>query len=176
MHLAQGWPAVLALAAVSDAALPGLTAAPHLYGFFADEIYRRIDQRVRRVLCRISSLRHGWSPSCSESDQPDVAERVVTVGVDNGFLTEVHDKRLDMHPLLRAFLQRKFEADRSRVDSQIVERAAGVLIEHRLWDETFQLMQRFKQEQLIPVLVAASMDELLASGRCNDCALDRACS
>ena len=38
-----------ALASLSDAALPDLTAAPQLYGFFADEIYRRIDPRVRRV-------------------------------------------------------------------------------------------------------------------------------
>ena len=44
-------------------------------------------------------------------------------------------------------------------------RAAGVLIEYQLWDEAFELTQRFKQEQLIPHLVAASLDDLLASGR-----------
>ena len=54
VDLAQGWPAVLALASMSDAAPPDLTAAPHLYGFFADEIYRRIDRRVRRALCASS--------------------------------------------------------------------------------------------------------------------------
>jgi DNA-binding CsgD family transcriptional regulator len=70
-----------------------------------------------------------------------------------------------LHQLLRAFLQLKLVAEGSAYASQSVERAAGVLIQHRLWDEAFELIQRFKQERLITDLVGASMDELLASGR-----------
>lgn len=165
VDLAQGWPAVLALASMSDAALPDLMAVPHLYGFFADEIYRRIDRRVRRVLCELALYDTAGRHLAMSQLRPDVAEHVVAVGVDNGFLTELHDKRLDMHPLLRSFLQRKLEEEKPASTGQSVERAAGVLIKHQLWDEAFALMQRFNQERLIPVLVAASMDELLASGR-----------
>ena len=165
VDLAQGWPAVLALASVSDAVLPDLTAAPQLYGFFADEIYRRIDPPVRRVLCELALYDTDGRHLALSKMQPDVVEHVVTVGVDSGFLTELHDKRLGMHPLLRAFLQRKLEAEGDESTALSVERAAGVLIAHQLWDGAFGLMQRFNQEQLIPVLLAASMDELLASGR-----------
>ena len=150
---------------MSDAALPDLTAASHLYGFFANEIYRRIDRRVRHVLCELALYdtagRHLALSAC-----PDVVERVIATGVDNGFLTELHDKRLDMHPLLRAFLQRKLEAEGSVSATRGVERAVGVLIQHQLWDEAFELIQRFKQQRFDPHLVAASMDELFsASGR-----------
>ena len=103
VDLAQGWPAVLALASVSDAVLPDLTAAPQLYGFFADEIYRRIDPPVRRVLCELALYDTDGRHLALSKMQPDVVEHVVTVGVDSGFLTELHDKRLGMHPLLRPF-------------------------------------------------------------------------
>ena len=137
VDLAQGWPAVLALASVSDAVLPDLTAAPQLYGFFADEIYRRIDPPVRRVLCELALYDTDGRHLALSKMQPDVVERVVTVGVDSGFLTELHDKRLGMHPLLRTFLQRKLEADRlTSRQPRVVERAAGVLIAHQLWDES----------------------------------------
>ena len=51
---AQGWPAVLGLAAMASISPPDLGAMPHLYGFFADEIYYRIDRRIRRVLCELA--------------------------------------------------------------------------------------------------------------------------
>ena len=163
--LAQGWPAVLALASMSGSAPPDLTAAPHLYGFFADEIYRRIDRRDRRILCELALYDAAGRHLALSQLRPDVVERVVAVGVDNGFLTELNDERLGVHPLLRAFLQRKLEEERPASTGRSVARAAGVLMKHQLWDEAFELTQRFKQEKLIPVLVAASMDDLLASGR-----------
>ena len=165
VNLAQGWPAVLALASMSDATLPDLTAAPHLYRFFADEIYRRIDRRGRRTLCELALYDTAGRHLALSQLRPDVVDHVVAVGVDSGFLTERHDNRLDMHPLLRAFLQRKLEDDRPAATRQRVERAVDILIQHHLWDEAFEVMQRFGQERLIPVLIAASMDELLTTGR-----------
>ena len=82
-----------------------------------------------------------------------------------------------MHPLLRTFLQRKLEADSPRELSQVVGRAATSLIGHELWDEAFELMQRFDQRELLPDLIAASM-ERAACDRPNDNAacLDRGSS
>src|SRR5262245_14864095 len=50
IEVAQGWPAVLGLASMASVPPPDFSAAPHLYGFFAEEIYQRIDRSVRRVL------------------------------------------------------------------------------------------------------------------------------
>jgi LuxR family maltose regulon positive regulatory protein len=165
VELARGWPAVLALASMSGSAPPDLTAASHLYGFFADEIYRRIDRGVRRILCELALYNTTGRRLALSQLRPDVAERVVAVGVDQGFLTELADRRLDMHPLLKSFLQRKLEEERPQSIDRIVAKAVTVLMEHRLWDEAFELMQRFEQEELIPELIGAAMDELLAAGR-----------
>jgi LuxR family maltose regulon positive regulatory protein len=164
MDLTQGWPAVLGLASMSGATPPDLIAAPHLFSFFADEILKRIDRRSRRALCELALYDVEGRRLALQSLRPDAAERVVQAGVDSGLLTESNE-RLDMHPLLRTFLLRKLEGDSPRELSQVVARAAGNLIGNELWDEAFELIQRFDQRGLLPDLIGASMDRLLATGR-----------
>jgi LuxR family maltose regulon positive regulatory protein len=164
MDLAQGWPAVLALASMSGATPPDLIAAPHLFSFFADEIYKRVDRRSRKALCELALYDVEGRRLAVESLRPDAAARLVETGVNSGLLTETDD-RLEMHPLLRAFLLRKLEGQSPRELSRVVERAAGNLIGHELWDEAFELIQRFGQRALLPNLIEASMERLLATGR-----------
>jgi ATP/maltotriose-dependent transcriptional regulator MalT len=89
----------------------------------------------------------------------------VKAGVDSGFLTEAADGRLDMHPLLRDFLERKLGESDSKTMKKIVGRAVNRLIRNELWDETFELTKRFAAPEHLPKLVDAAMDRLLASGR-----------
>ena len=49
-----GWPAVLALAAISPSTPQTLTLGTDLYRFFADELYARIDEQARRGLWEIA--------------------------------------------------------------------------------------------------------------------------
>ena len=164
MDLAQGWPAVLALASMSGATPPDLIAAPHLFSFFADEVYKRIDRRSRRALCELALYDDEGRRLALERLRPDAAKRLVETGVNSGLLTE-SDERLEMHPLLRAFLLRKLEGESPRELSRVVARAAGNLIGHELWDEAFELIRRFDQRALLPNLIEASMVRLLATGR-----------
>jgi LuxR family transcriptional regulator, maltose regulon positive regulatory protein len=162
---AQGWPAVLSLAAMASVPPPELSAAPHLYGFFADEIYQRIDKGVRRVLCELALYEVEGRRLALEELRPDEAARVVKAGVEHGFLTETTDGRLDMHPLLRAFLERKLTEEQPKTVGRIVTRAVGKLIEHELWDEAFALIERYSELKLLPTLLAASSEKMLAAGR-----------
>ena len=164
MDLAQGWPAVLGLASMSGASPPDLIAAPHLFNFFADEIYRRVDRRSRRALCELALYDVEGRRLALESLRPDAAERLVQTSVDSGLLTVAGD-RLEMHPLLRAFLLRKLEGEGVREVGRVVARAAGNLLRHELWDEAFELIQHFDQRRLLPDLIGASMERLLATGR-----------
>jgi DNA-binding CsgD family transcriptional regulator len=164
MDLAQGWPAVLALASMSGATPPDLVAAPHLFSYFADEIYGRIDRRSRKTLCELALYDVEGRRLALQRLRPDAAERLVQAGVDSGLLTE-SDGQLEMHPLLRAFLLRKLESESPRELSRVVSRAADNLIRHELWDEAFELIQRFDQNSVLPTLIEASMERLLASGR-----------
>ena len=162
---AQGWPAVLSLAAMASVPPPELSAAPHLYGFFADEIYQRIDRSVRRVLCELALYEVDGRRLALEQLRPDEAARVVRAGVEHGFLTETIDGRLDMHPLLRAFLERKLTEEQPKTIGRVVNRAVNNLIEHELWDEAFALIERYSELGLLPRLLAAASEKMLAAGR-----------
>ena len=162
---AQGWPAVLSLAAMAAVPPPELSAAPHLYGFFADEIYQRIDRSLRRVLCELALYEVDGRRLALEQLRPDEAARVIKAGVEHGFLTETTDGRLDMHPLLRAFLERKLTEERPKTVGRIITRAVDNLIEHELWDEAFALIERYSELRLLPRLLAAASEKMLAAGR-----------
>jgi hypothetical protein len=64
---------------------------------------------------------------------------------------------LDIHPLLRAFLERKLTQENPSAVNRIVTQAVENLIRHKLWDAAFELIQRFPAEDnLIALLKAAS--------------------
>lgn len=165
VEAAQGWPAVLSLAAMASVPPPELGAAPHLYGFFADEIYQRIDKGVRRVLCELALYEVEGRRMALEQLRSDEAARVVKAGVEHGFLTEAAEGRLDMHPLLRSFLERKLREEQPKTVGRVVTRAVDNLIKNELWDEAFALIDRFSELALLPSLLAAASEKMLAAGR-----------
>ena len=87
MDMARGWPAVLALASVSSSPLPDVSVGAHLYQFFADEIYRRIDRDVQRALCELALHEAGGRRLVFQELPSMRAKRVVQIGIDSGFLT-----------------------------------------------------------------------------------------
>ena len=48
-----------------------------------------------------------------------------------------------MHPLLRDFLEQKLTQENPKAVNRIVARAVENLIRHELWDDAFELIQRF---------------------------------
>ena len=70
-----------------------------------------------------------------------------------------------MHPLLRSFLEQKLMEGRRDAVRATASRALDALIEHELWDDAFVLIQRVAAVDLLPRLVGAAMEDLLAAGR-----------
>ena len=165
VELAKGWPAVLGLASVASCPPPELTATPHLYRFFAEEIYQRIELQDRAALCELALFDISSSRMALQALYPDQSDRVVRAGVDHGFLTEAADGALEMHPLLRSFLERKLTEGRREAVRATASRALDVLIEQELWDDAYALIQRVSAPDLLPRLVDAAMEHLLAAGR-----------
>ncbi|MGZ8740460.1 MAG: hypothetical protein ACXWZ8_07680, partial [Gaiellaceae bacterium] len=163
--IARGWPAVLALAAVLDAQPPELFAAPQLYRFFADEIYRRLDPHIRQTLCELALYDVDGRQIVLQQIPPEDAHYVVEAGLASGFLTERSDGKIEVHPLVRRFLQRKLSAERPTDLFETIDRAVRTLLENGLWDEAFALIRAFDREDLIPILLEAALDDLLATGR-----------
>ena len=165
ISLAQGWPAVLALASMSGAAPPDLVTAPHLYNFFAEEIYRRIDRRTRRALCEMALYDVAGRSLALAALRPDEAERVIRVAIDRGFITVPRGASLEMHPLLRSFLERKLREESRGKLHDLVGRVARTLMQHELWDEAFSVIDRFEETGLLSELIESSLERMLSSGR-----------
>ena len=164
MDLARGWPAVLALAAVSGSQLPDLSVGAHLHQFFADEIYRRIDRDVQRAFCELA-LHEARGRRLVFQELPELlAKRVAQIGLDSGFLTG-SDSHLEIHPLLQEFLIRKLSEERPSRFTRLVARSARLLIRHGEWDEAQRLISRIGDTSLMSELLCACADDLLSSGR-----------
>ncbi|MGQ0569502.1 MAG: response regulator transcription factor [Armatimonadota bacterium] len=163
--LARGWPAVLALASVSGATAPELSSAPHLYGFFADEIYSGLGRAVRRTLCELALSEVHGRGLAPHAVRTDAAQHAIRFGLDRGFVIETPDGQLAMHPLMRTFLERKLREEPPQIVRSVVSRVARDLIANELWDEAFAVITRFDQHALLPELIEAAVEPLLNAGR-----------
>jgi LuxR family maltose regulon positive regulatory protein len=104
--LAEGWPAVIGLAALTDDLdLPEGSLPDTLHEYLAEELYQAATPEVQRHLCRLAvapSLADGVAEFMLGSATGDILKE----GTRLGFLsTRAHG--LEIHPLLRTFLRRK---------------------------------------------------------------------
>ena len=165
LSIARGWPAVLALAAVTETRPRGLVAEPQLYGFFADEIYGQLDRKTRRTLCELALYdRRGRQIALTRAGA-DQAGRAVAHGLACGFLTQGSGAEIELHPLARDFLQLKLREEQEQELDVVVGDAFDALTDQRLWDEAHSLIEQFNCSDFLPHLVERAMDDLLATGR-----------
>lgn len=160
-----GWPAALALAAISPASPHGLTMETGLYRFFADELYERIDDQTRRGLWEIALLAPKRRDVIAELLGAEEARRTIDVGYQHGFLTETDLDGIEVHPLLRRFLDEKLRQEPIESLELLVGRTFQYLVTRGLWDEAFALISRFELPTLLPRLLKAALPELLSVGR-----------
>jgi ATP/maltotriose-dependent transcriptional regulator MalT len=157
----KGWPALLSLAALaSDISIPG-DALPHtLYGYFADELYRVASKDTRRAMVRVAAI-----PTLRlcyvRFALGDANERVLAEALALGFLARSDDDTLEMHPLLRTFLQTKAEQGHAAFVADL----AAMLIADAHWDDAFTVIQESSQLHLLPALFEAALPALIAQNR-----------
>jgi LuxR family transcriptional regulator, maltose regulon positive regulatory protein len=164
LDLARGWPAVLALASVSNAPAPDVGAGAHLHQFFADEIYRRIDRDVQRALAELALHGPRGRHLVIEGYPPLLAKRVIEVGLDSGFITG-SESEPEIHPLLQEFLIQKLSEEQRSRFTRLVSRSARLLIRHGEWDEAQRVAARVGNKHLMSELLQACAEDLLSSGR-----------
>jgi LuxR family maltose regulon positive regulatory protein len=162
--LAEGWPAVLGLAArARDLELPDQSGGSALYDFFAEELFQDLSSDMQDAIARLALAPILTFPLASLL-YGDSADHVIGEAVRLGVLTSQSGATLDLHPLLRAFLDRKL----ARTGSDLHPTLTGVvrfLIVERKWDEAFNLIERFEAHYLVVELVEAAMAALLSGGR-----------
>src|SRR5581483_4794873 len=80
-----------------------------------------------------------------------------------GFLTSPQPGRIELHPLLRAFLDSRNHDTTANV--AVAERLARYLSQREAWDEAFLLLERFFSKTLYEELLEGALPELLREAR-----------
>lgn len=161
--LADGWPAVIGLAAASDEPLPEDMPAA-LYDFFAEELYQGFDRSVREGLWKLSLLA-SFDPSFAQVLLGDDAEVILDQAFTHGIISRSRNDALELHPLLREFLQRKLRSQPLDRTEAIARDVARVLLDYALWDEAFAVGTHLGVTAVVEDVISAGLDEALNAGR-----------
>jgi LuxR family maltose regulon positive regulatory protein len=155
---AEGWPAVLALAAAADAKAAPAGALPSaLHDYFAEELFQRATPELQARLIDMALLPHLASPNEDGHDHT----QAVAEAAELGFVAT--DGRPEMHPLLREFLLDKISSlpsSRSRLDDAIRH-----CLTTEEWDAALRLVERFRRHDWVEPVIRETYKPLVRSGR-----------
>jgi DNA-binding NarL/FixJ family response regulator len=161
--LAEGWPAVIGLAALADDLdVPSGTLPQALYDFFAEELFHAAAPEVQQGLCKLSlapTLSHGVMEFLLDRRASDV----IAVGTRLGFLTQ-RGTALELHPLVRTFLEAKAR-DQLSTSATDVEQLMHHLADAGRWDDAFALLGRFFSSSAFIQLLERRLRPMLAEAR-----------
>jgi LuxR family maltose regulon positive regulatory protein len=141
--LADGWPALIGLAALADELeLPTRGMPDELYTYFAEELYQAISFDIQGGLRRLS-LASTITRDIAESLAGDSAPQIIDEAVKLGFFLADSRDGLGFHPLLRSFLASKFVESRDDPGGEIVTGLARTFIEHESGTTHSSLLRGF---------------------------------
>jgi DNA-binding CsgD family transcriptional regulator len=162
--LAEGWPAVIGLAALTDDLdLPEGSLPDTLYEYFAEELYQAASPAAQKGLCRLAlapSLGEGLPEFLLGEDARDV----IDVGVRLRFLAARSGGHLELHPLLRAFLDTKTREHPARTERE-AKRLALYFADRGAWDDAYTLVELFFSERLFLDILELGLPSMLAEAR-----------
>lgn len=158
---AEGWPAVLGLAAKTGGVPPGGEMPAGLYQYFAEELYQSVPEALQRDFLNLA-LAAELSEESAAAQLGHAASHVIAQAQELGFISLEH--HVELHPLVREFLLQKLAEDPTSCE-KLVRRAVGIAIERGRWDRAFELIVRFNLRDLIEPVLEASYKPLTRSGR-----------
>jgi LuxR family transcriptional regulator, maltose regulon positive regulatory protein len=164
--LAQGWPAMVMLAARVGSAPERRGRLPReLYDFFAEELYQEAPREVQRALLRLAVTPSLDEDSVELALEDGASRESVDECVRLGFIQSDRASALEIHPLLRSFLIEKVKSVESE-ELRALPKALGLnLLDRRRWDDAFAVHLSFPDSGLFLPLLEASMDSLIQEGR-----------
>jgi len=158
---AQGWPAVLALAAGLDSAAPREDPVPGmLHQYVAEELFQSAAPEVRDALMALALLPDFRAATIAQrfgGDAGLLLDQAQALGFAGG------DEQLDLHPLLREFLLTKL-ADEPDADARVRDAVAAAL-DAEAWDGALELVLRFNLSDLVDPVLQRAFKPLVRSGR-----------
>jgi LuxR family maltose regulon positive regulatory protein len=165
MRTADGWPAVLGLAAMSgDVDFTSSRLLSHtLYDFLASELLAAAKQETQTALMLLAVASVAEVDVASTVLGP-TADTVLEDAAARGLLAVTDRKVLSLHPLLRELLIQRFgEADAEAREALLFQ--CRTLFEGRRWDEALSVAEVARDASFATEAIAAALDDLLAAGR-----------
>jgi LuxR family maltose regulon positive regulatory protein len=163
---AEGWPAVIGLAALSvHLAFPDVKASESLYRYFAEEVLRAEPPEVQRFML---------AASIPVSVGVRIAEEVLGLEDPGPLLERLHHEDLlheipagDLvfHPLIRDFLRRRHEANDPQGSVELTRRVIDDALAHDRWEEAFELAVQAGWTSQAAEIVGRAARTLLALGQ-----------
>ena len=165
LAVADGWPALIGLAALAGRPLSlEDDIPPALYDYFADELLGSLPSRVETGLIRLSMLDTVERDIATIVLGPD-GDAIVDSGVCSGLLTPSGRSTWHFHPLFRAFLQKKLHEAVGGDCVTIIEQVVRRLIEYEDWDQAYNIIRIFQSRALLDELIHSAMTPMLSTGR-----------
>jgi LuxR family maltose regulon positive regulatory protein len=163
---AQGWPALIGLAAlVATAEVPRAKTSRTLFRYFADEVLRQQPPEVQRFMLAASVPKTITAETAADVLGLDGAEAALQRLADDALVTPSGGEGHRFHPLLRDFLRRKLDSDEPQLAAEIVERVLRRARVERRWDEAFEIAVEAGRLDDAGAVAAEGAPELLAAGR-----------
>jgi len=164
--LADGWPAVIGLAALAPNAIRLDKAIPEqLHDYFADELFASLPKETQEGLCRLALLPM-VTRAAAEALLESAAHRVLEHAKEAGMFTAHTPQAYSLHPLLRTFLLQKLVGGPKLDLDAAVNGAALHLLEIQAWDEAFALIHEYEPNSgLLNELLRRAIVPLTQVGR-----------
>jgi len=160
---AEGWPAVIGLAAASDTTSrpPADALLASLHNYFADELYRSAPAQLQQQLIQLALAPDLSRETLAELFGADGAA-VIRRATDLGFTTARADG-VELHPLIRDFLLEKLSHERET--AEVVDAAIHACTRRERWERAFQLILRFNRRHLVEPVLELAYNPLVRSGQ-----------
>jgi LuxR family transcriptional regulator, maltose regulon positive regulatory protein len=163
--LAEGWPAVIGLAALLRAPLraAGDEIPDTLHEFFAEELYHALTDDLRIQVSQLA-LASVIDDRLLRALFDRAAQEVVEDACRSGFLTRTLTG-YEMHPLLRQFLRMKLSESHDEL-IPTTARAIGISYAgQERWDEAASLAVEFELDDVLLMILSRALDQVLLEGR-----------
>jgi LuxR family maltose regulon positive regulatory protein len=142
LALANGWPAIIGLAANADRlGIPAHDVPAALYDFFAQELYQCASPGVRRSLVALAFAPSITVPLAVHLIGDD-SRSALAEGERLGFVQRDGDDVYVMHSLVRDFLKKQTR-EAGVATAAIVAQLVTYLLDHRVFDDLFVLCREF---------------------------------
>src|SRR4051812_44025409 len=165
MRTADGWPAVLGLAAMSgDVDFTSSRLLSHtLYDFLASELLAAARQETQTalMLLAVASIADA---EVARGVLGSAADETIRDAVARGLLTVTDRKVLSLHPLLRELLIQRFGESDAEVREALLSQCRK-LFETQRWDEALSVAEISLDPVFAAEALGTALDELLATGR-----------